>query len=462
MKKKLLLFFAVLMCIFTLAACNEGTKKTTTSSSPSSTAQPTTQKPTTTATQNPTATTTASPTKTQDPGSSEYLEFKLVNVVFMYGSAFITFDAINYTDKTIKAVTNYSFAAYNDKNEIIYKRELDVYYFMNLGPKMKEDHLVGIEEESAVSYIKSVGASYRNFELSFGEIIYADNGNSEKLGKVLDVTVSHDTGDISWKSVDHANKYIIDINGDEYTSLTNSIYVPFEQKENKIKVKAVCDGYDDGDWSDEKLYVIDGKDTFNYIKLFVKDNLKDGAQFKELVFAYYSKSPNYHLFVVISKVELNGKECLIRMAYQFNNLNIDNYEAFINNAASADASAYELFDIMEYDTLGIMKDNNLDAFLSSMTENDYTSTVVKAYTTSYLTRSDGTVRYFVYAIYKNVKNGLDRVEYKSVIHTITVAAGENDDIYTKNILDSNATIKYSTHDITDLAIRIIKEDSIVK
>lgn len=263
---------------------------------------------------------------------------------------------------------------------------------------------------------------------------------------VTNLKYNAETGMLSWNSEGLIKSFIISVNGKEYTSTEHSMYLPISAEETVVKVKAQNDNYS-SDWSNGITYNLDETDDFYNLKLFVLGELQKDTKLLEIVSYRVST-----ILTIICKVSINNEEKIVRLAYTLtSSVTYDNLVDVFDLIDRDGSSAYEIYDIVEYDSLKEIVDNNLTSLFEIEKSNGYTVEYLKSYTTNYFISNDQ-AKFFVHSIVK-LENAYEVIYYNLTL-TIKSTEGEGSQTYIENLstaIISKSTFKMS-NDVVEKAL----------
>ncbi len=275
------------------------------------------------------------------------------------------------------------------------------------------------------------------------------------LNAPLDVTFDEKTGMLSWSNVALSTGYIVNHDGNEFTVSKNETYLPIDSKVTNIKVKATS-GEITSDWSEVLSYEVNENDEFNNIKLFVLDELKEGTELLEIL-SYrrlYSFVTNTGSFIIICRIKLDGNMKLVRLLFTTSKDCRD--LSLIETINSIDKSLnidYEIYDVVEYDTLGEIYDKKLDNPFISKIDKGFEVEHLNSYISNCFAVK-GKVRFYLFSTAKITNSYM--TEYYSYCPVITTELGEGSFSYIEN-LSSNSIASNILKMENEVAERMIFE-----
>ena len=263
------------------------------------------------------------------------------------------------------------------------------------------------------------------------------------LNAPLDVTFDEKTGMLSWSSVALSTGYIVNHDGNEFTVSKNETYLPIDSKVTNIKVKATS-GEITSDWSEVLSYEVNENDEFNNIKLFLINELKEGTELLEILSYNTSSSEtnNNTLLIFVCKVKLEGQIKIVRLLFTIPRYQRD--MSILEAINSVDKSLnidYEVFDIVEYDTLGEIYDKDLAKPYDRYESMGYTVEHLKTYVTK-LRIYEGKARIRIFSIAK-LQSGSD-IKYSCYQPTISSELAEGSLSYIENLPSAKISSSFAT------------------
>lgn len=208
----------------------------------------------------------------------------------------------------------------------------------------------------------------------------------------------------SWDSVEHADSYIADINGEQTTVFDNEIYhVPLSER-TEIKVKPVDSAgvYASPDWSVPYVYVLDNEFSYSSVGAYI-NNVMSPSKLIKIVNAYVKNNSLYTDSVFLD----NGEVKLMQLQIKYNE-SVTSIEDCMSKKFSA-ISFGDQYKLADYDSANyFLQSSTYVGKLEARRLEGYDFSVV----TSQVTKFDEARNcYNIFAIYKLTRG--DEVKYVS-------------------------------------------------
>lgn len=159
--------------------------------------------------------------------------------------------------------------------------------------KSKFLKIIGSLALAGTAFIASSCSAFNSNSSGSSTSTGTSQGQTQKLGKVTNISYDASTKILSWSLVDHANQYNLNINGSVQKVDSNSMYFVPVQKTSSVKVQAYDTNgeYITSDWSDTFTYTIPDqkKLTLAEVNTFV-NNFKSSYKLKRITSMYITSA----------------------------------------------------------------------------------------------------------------------------------------------------------------------------
>ncbi len=233
---------------------------------------------------------------------------------------------------------------------------------------------------------------------------------TQQLSVVQNVTYDESNYIFSWDPVENADKYVVNINGEDKNVDTNAYFHIPTEGVTEFKVKAVdtTGVYTSSDWSE--VYTHNAKQTtdlYSSVNMFLSDILV-GKDLKEIIGMYANGNTLYTQVVC----EYNGEEYFhnMRIKYDTEITSIEQVMELKEDAISIIIGMGS--EVVDYNSIEfLLKSNSYDGILETYRLDGYDISVVSSQTVK-MDGSDKGEAFRIYGTYKLEKNG--EVKYVQV------------------------------------------------